>query len=114
VSSSEAPAADSAQLVVDFGHTLTQANLTVSVDGDVVIEAQLAARVKKTLGVAVIQGEFRRTVDVSPGKRRILVTLRYEGKTKTREIDGTFLPGKTRHLDVSLGRIRKNLDLEWK
>ena len=103
-----------AHLLVDFGHTLTEATFTVSVDGDTVIYEEISARVKKTLGVGVVKGEFRKTVDVPPGKHRIRVTLTWDGKTKTDEIDGTFLSGKTRRLDVSLGRIRKNLDLEWK
>ena len=109
-SQSEAPA----RLLVDFGHTLTEAVLTVSVNNDTVIYEEISARVKKTLGVGIVKGEFRKTVDVPPGKHKIRVKLEWDGKTRTDEIDGTFVSGKTRHLDVSLGRIRKNLDLEWK
>ncbi len=103
-----------ARLLVDFGHTLTEARFTVSVNDETVIYEEISARVKKTLGVGIVKGEFQKTVDVPPGKHRIYVKLEWDGKTRTDEIDGTFVSGKTRRLDVSLGRIRKNLDLEWK
>jgi hypothetical protein len=41
------------------------------------------------------------------------VQVAWEGNERTERIAGTFKPGVTRRLFVRLGRLRKNLSVEW-
>src|SRR5262249_48079984 len=83
-------------------------------DEEMVLEEKLAARVsKKALMFNYSKGNLAQTLDVSPGHHTIRAQVTWEDNDKTESIVGTFKAGTTRRLEVRLGRIRKNLSLEW-
>ena len=53
-------------------------------------------------------------LDVKAGLHEVRVEVHWDDNLRRERIVGNFRPGLTRRLDVSLGRIRHNLDLEWK
>jgi len=44
----------------------------------------------------------------------VRVEVRWDDNLRQERIVGSFRPGLTRHLEASLGRIRRDLNLEWK
>jgi len=61
----------------------------------------------------VRKGSFRDVLEVAPGRHTLRVQVSWDGDSKAEAIVGTFKPGATRRLQVRLGRLRKNLSLEW-
>ncbi len=111
----ETPAATSARLLIDFEHPLRIVVLRVWVDADKVIDEKLDSRVtKKVAGIKFRRGGLEEAVDVRPGKHRIRVQAAWDDNLKTEEIVGTFEPGQPRRMEVRIGRLRKNLSVEWK
>jgi hypothetical protein len=53
-------------------------------------------------------------MDVSPGTHEVRVQVKWEDNEKTERISGIFKAGVTKRLEASLGRLRKNLSLDWK
>jgi eukaryotic-like serine/threonine-protein kinase len=106
---------DPGHLAIDFEHPLKSGRLRVWVDEDMVLEEKLAARVsKKALSFNYYnKGVLAQTLDVSPGHHTIRAQVTWEDNDKTESIAGTFKAGATRRLEVRLGRLRKNLSLEW-
>jgi hypothetical protein len=101
-------------LAIDFEHPLKSGRLRVWVDEDMVLEEKLSARVeKKALGFTYAKGGLAQTLDVSPGHHKIRAQVTWEDNDKTESIAGAFKAGATRRLEVRLGRIRKNLTLDW-
>jgi hypothetical protein len=107
----EAPA----ELFVDFEHALKEGYLRIWVDGVPVVETDIEGRVKKKLvGIKWRKGHLEETLAVSPGRHSIQVQVSWDDKQKTETIRGRFESGSRRILEIRLGRIRKNLDLEWR
>jgi len=107
----EAPA----ELFVDFEHALKEGYLRIWVDGVPVVDTDIEGRVKKKLvGLKWRKGHLEQTLAVSPGRHSIQVQVSWKGKQKTETISGRFESGSRRILEIRLGRIRKNLDLEWR
>ncbi len=108
-------AAVSTRLLIDFEHPLRIVVLRVWVDADKVIDEKLDSRVtKKVAGIKFRKGGLEEAVGLSPGKHRIRVQAAWDDNLKTEEIVGTFGPGEPRRLEVRIGRLRKNLSVEWK
>ena len=107
----EAPA----ELFVDFEHSLKEGYLRIWVDGVPVLDTDIEGRVKKKIvGIKWRKGHLEQTFAVSPGRHSIQVQVSWGDKQKTETIRGRFESGSQRILEVRLGRIRKNLDLEWR
>jgi len=53
-------------------------------------------------------------VELSPGKHQIRVQVTWDDNERTEEISGTFKPGDTRRLEIRVGRLRKDLSLDWR
>ena len=107
----EAPA----ELFVDFEHSLKEGYLRIWVDGVPVLDTDIEGRVKKKIvGIKWRKGHFEQTLAVSPGRHSIQVQVSWDDKQKTEIIGARFESGSRRILEVRLGRIRKNLDLEWR
>jgi hypothetical protein len=103
------------RLAVDFEHPFESAVLRIWVDDEPVLDEKLSGHVSKNAMVFKLRkGEFNDVLGVSPGKRQVRVQVQWEDGAKTEQIAGTFKPGVTRRLEVRLGRLRKNLSLEWK
>jgi hypothetical protein len=109
-----APEAGKARLWLDIRHPLTSGRLRVFVDGTKVVDQGIQGR-KATgiLGVAMREGRARRSLDVLPGRRRIVVEVLWDDERRSRTAVGTFKPGGTMRLSARLSRLGKNLALEW-
>jgi len=104
-----------AQLAIDFEHPLRSGTLKVWVDGEALAEEKVGGRItKKVIGLTLRKGTYHDVLEVKPGRHEIQVQVRWEDGERTERIVGTFNPGTTRRLDVTLGRLLKDLTLEWK
>jgi hypothetical protein len=85
------------------------------VDDELQVEERLTGQQRKrALVFKMHEGTFRNELDVEPGLHEIRLEVRWDDNVKTERIVGSFAPGATRHLEASLGRIRRDLSLEWK
>jgi len=105
----------SGRLRIDFDHPLRRGTLRVYVDGELELEERLTGqRRKKALIFKMHEGTFRDELDVQPGLHEIRLEVRWDDNVKTDRLVGNFPSGATRTLEASLGRIRRDLSLEWK
>jgi serine/threonine protein kinase len=101
-------------LEVIFEHSLKSGNLKVWVDDEQVLDEPLESRVtKKVLSLRIRKGSLRQVLDVTPGEHTVRVQL--EGDVNSsRRLRGTFEPGQTKRLTVSVeGILKKDLSLDW-
>jgi hypothetical protein len=104
-----------ARLSIDFEHSLKSGSIRVWVDDDLAIDQELDSRVtRKVLSFTLRKGAVQEELEVSPGRRRVRVQLRWDDNDRTETITGTFRSGALRTLEVRVGRLRKNLSLDWK
>jgi eukaryotic-like serine/threonine-protein kinase len=104
-----------ARLSIDFEHHLKSGTIRVWVDDELVLEQGLDSRVtKKLLSFTFRKGAIQEELEVSPGRRRVRVQLRWDDNDRTETISATFKPGALRTLEVRVGRLRKNLSLDWR
>jgi len=114
-SGNPSPQAAPGLLSMVLEHSLKSGQLTVWVDDEVVLEETLDSRVQReVLGLRWRKGSEKSVLEVAPGSHKIRVQVRWEDGVKTESIVGSFKPGITRHLEAKVGRLRKNLSLEWK
>jgi serine/threonine-protein kinase len=109
-----APAVVPARLLVDFEHPLRTGRLRVWVDEQLLLDEGLSGRVARKLIVKVRQGGLQQELDLPPGRHDIRVQVLWDDNEKTERIFGTFKEGEARRLEVRLGRLRKNLSVDWK
>jgi eukaryotic-like serine/threonine-protein kinase len=103
------------RLRIDFDHPLKTGTLKVWVDDDPVIEEKLGSTIeKKALVFRMRKGNFTDVLEVAPGWHEVRVEVAWEDNRKTEKIMGQFKGGVTRTLEANLGRLRKDLDLEWR
>jgi hypothetical protein len=103
-----------AQLALHVEHPLRSGALRVWVDGELVKDEKVEGRItKRVAGIKLRKGTFDDTVEVKPGRREIKVQVRWEDGERTDRIAGIFKAGATRRLEVTLGRLLKDLTLEW-
>ncbi|HKC12609.1 MAG TPA: serine/threonine-protein kinase [Vicinamibacteria bacterium] len=101
-------------LEVTFEHSLKSGNLKVWVDDEQVLDEPLESRVtKKVLSLRIRKGSLRQVLDVKPGEHTVRVQL--EGEVNSsRRLRGTFEPGQTKRLLVSVeGILKRDLSLDW-
>jgi len=107
--------AQAGRLRIDFDHPLRSGTLRVFVDDDLALEESLAGQKrKKALVFGMHEGSFREDLDVPSGLHEVRLEVRWEDNVRTERIVGNFRSGTTRRLEASLGRIRRDLNLEWK
>jgi len=107
--------ADPGRLRIDFDHPLRSGQLRVFVDDELALEERIRGQQrKKALVFKVHEGTFRDELDVPPGLHEVRVEVRWDDNVKDERIIGNFRSGATRRLEASLGRIRRDLKLEWK
>jgi hypothetical protein len=103
------------RLRINFDHPLKQGTIKVWVDDNQVIDEKLGSTVeKKALVFRMRKGNFTDVLEVTPGWHEVRVEVAWEDNRKTEKIMGQFKGGVTRTLDANLGRLRKDLDLEWR
>lgn len=102
----------SATLKVVCHHDFRSAEITISIDGDVVHTETLTGAVKKWLGVVErAGGTYTRMIPVSSGRHRVEVRLRAPGYDHTRSVEAYFSRGASNTLSVDSGR---DLSLVWR
>jgi len=104
-----------AHLAVDLEHPLRSVTLRIWVDGELAKEEKVAGRItKKVIGLTLRKGVSHDVIEVKPGRHDIQVQVAWDDGERTQRISGTFKPESTRRLDVTLGRLLKDLTLEWR
>ena len=107
--------AQAGRLRIDFDHPLRSGTLRVFVDDEQTLEESLTGeKRKKALVFGLHEGSSQNELEVSPGLHEVRVEVRWDDNVRTERIVGNFRPGVTRRLEASLGRIRRDLSLEWK
>jgi hypothetical protein len=105
---------DSGKLRIDFDHPLRRGMLRVYVDDVLELEERLTGQQKKkALVFRMHEGTFRDELEVEPGLHEVRVEVRWDDNVKVERIVGNFPAGETRRLEAGLGRMRKDLSLEW-
>jgi serine/threonine-protein kinase len=108
----------SAQLAVDFEHSLEAGTLRVWVDDALVVEAELDSQTKKVVGLKFRKGSVERALELRPGTHEVRVQVAWDDNVKTKFIAGHFASGAIRRLSAKLGGgvkgfVKKDLKLEW-
>ena len=103
------------RLRIDFDHPLRSGTLRVFVDDELALEEPLTGQKRtKALVFGLHEGSSRNELEIPPGLHEVRVEVRWDENVRTERIVGNFRPGATRRLEASLGRIRRDLNLEWK
>jgi serine/threonine-protein kinase len=103
------------RLRIDFDYPFRTGTLHVYVDDELALEQDLAGQQrKKALVFKGHSGSFSEDLEVPPGLHEIRVEVRWEDNVKKERVVGRFRSGTTLRLEASLGRIRRDLNLEWK
>jgi predicted Ser/Thr protein kinase len=103
------------RLRIVFDHPLKAGTLKVWVDDEMVIEEKLGSIIeKKALVFRMRKGNFTDVLEVTPGWHQVTIEVAWDDNKKTEKIMGQFRGGITRTLDVNLGRLRRDLDVEWR
>jgi serine/threonine protein kinase len=104
-----------AALAIDFEYPLEDGRLLVWIDGKLGLDQDLAGRLSKSVvGIKIHKGSLERTLGVRPGRHEVRVRVAWDDNVKEETLATTFRGGSTQKLEIRLGRIRKNLSLEWK
>jgi len=100
--------------VVDFEHPLESGILRLWLDGEeLLVESVKGAITKNLVLFQLAGGVLTEVLDVSSGRHRFRVEVRWNDQRRTQEIAGRFQPGETYRLEIRLGRLRKDLSLRW-
>jgi hypothetical protein len=113
-SRSPARATNPTRLLVDFEHPLRAGRLQLWLDERLLVDRPVAGQESRKLLVTVRSGSLREEVEVPAGRHDIRVQVSWDGNQKTERIFGTLKEGETRRLEVRLGRVRKNLSVDWR
>ena len=95
-------------------HPFENGRLITWIDGVLVYEMKLQAPVsKKVVGVKVREGRAEKLLDLEPGRHevRVEVTWEQDRRVSTKVVD--VASGSTGLLEVRVGRMSKDLKLEW-
>jgi hypothetical protein len=102
------------QLAIHMEHHLKSGRVRVFLDGKLVLQDDLDARVsRKILFFSLRKGLVQEVLKVSPGRHELRVEVKWDDSAEAKRITGTFKPGVTRHLEIGVSRIGGNLSLEW-
>ena len=113
--SPQPPPAPSASLALDFEYPLENGRLSVWVDGQLAVVQDLEGRPgKKLVAFKIHEGSLEKTLEVQPGRRKVRVRVAWDDNVREGALTASFRAGSTRRMEIRLGRIRKNLSLEWK
>ena len=109
------PPEPTGRLRIDFDHPLERGTLRIFVDDELALEERLTGqRRKKALVFRLHEGTFREELEIKPGLHEVRVEVLWDDNLRRERIVGNFRPGLTRKLEASLGRIRRDLNLEWR
>jgi hypothetical protein len=104
-----------ARIDVDFDHSLKAGTLRIFVDGKVALDEDLESRAERNfVGIKKRKGTVGKTIALHPGRRMVRVEVSWDDNVKEERVAWTFKAGESRRLEIRLGRLRKNLSVEWK
>jgi hypothetical protein len=95
-------------------HPFESGRLIVWIDGVLVYETKLEAPVsKRVVAFKVREGRAEKLLDLEPGRHevRVEVTWEQDRRVSTKVVD--VAPASTGLLEVRVGRMSKDLKLEW-
>ena len=76
---------------------------------------RLAGRVTKNIAwIKLRNGSVEETLQVNPGTHVVRVQVAWEDHSEDESVSGMFDAGMTRRLEILLGRLRKNLSVQWR
>jgi hypothetical protein len=102
----------SATLRLVCRHDFRSADITVSIDGDVLHTSAVTGASRKRFGLLErTEGSYSATLPVSSGRHVVEVRLRAPGYDRARSIQGSFSRGKESTLSVDSAR---DLTLAWR
>jgi serine/threonine protein kinase len=108
-------AVEPAKLGIDFEHPLRRGRLKVFVDDELILDQRLSGQeAKKAVVFTVHEGTFRDELDVAPGLHEVRIEVAWDDNTRVERIVGNFRSGASRKLEASLGRLKRDLKLDWK
>jgi hypothetical protein len=103
-----------ARLAIDFEHPLKVGTLRVWLDDELLLTQTLDAdSTKSVVGLKLRKGGIDYAVEVPPGEHTVRVEVAWDDNRKSEAITAAFPAGGVRRLEARLGRIRKNLSLDW-
>jgi serine/threonine-protein kinase len=103
------------KLRIEFEHPLKETTLRVWVDDGLRVDKKLTGEVeRKAFVLRQTRGTFADVLEVPPGWHDVKIQVAWEDNQKTAHLLGQFRPGATLTLEANLGRLRKDLDLQWK
>ena len=107
--------ASTATLGIDFEYPLKDGRISVWIDGKLSLDQDLAGRPSRNLvGIKVHEGSLEKTLTLRAGRHQVRVRVAWEDNVKEETLAAAFQAGANRRLEIRLGRIRKNLSVEWK
>jgi hypothetical protein len=84
------------------------------IDGVLVLEAKLQAPVaKRIVAIKVRDGRLDRVLDVTPGRHEVRVEVTWDQERRTASKVADVAPNATGLLGIRVGRMSKDLTLEW-
>lgn len=103
-----------ARVVVDFRYPIRTGTLRIWMDDEVVLGEAVRGRVDKDLLVVKFRsGVFTDVMKVEPGRHDFRVEVSWDDEKRSERIPGRLLAGETYRLQIRLGRLKKDLSLEW-
>ena len=95
-------------------HPFENGRLIVWIDGVLAFEAKLRAPVaRKIVGIKVRDGRLEQLVDVGPGPHEVRVEVAWDQERRVATKVADTAAGSTGLLEVRVGRISKDLSLQW-
>jgi hypothetical protein len=102
------------QLVVAFEHPIRAGTLRVWIDGQPALDRKFYGRERRVLALKQWAGTVKETIEVGPGTHAVKVEVVWDDNDRTEVSSAVFKAGIARGLDVSIGRLRKDLALSWR
>jgi hypothetical protein len=104
-----------ARLFIDLEHPLKSGTLRLWLDGDLLLQQALTGRVTQNIaGLKLRKGGMEKLIEVAPGRHEVKVEVAWDDNLKSEAISGSFEAGSTRHLEIRVGGLIKNLSVEWR
>ncbi len=95
-------------------HPFENGRLVVWIDGVLVYETKLrASESRKIVAIKVREGRLEQLLDVTPGRHEVRVEVSWEDQSRVGTQIVDVAPGATGLLEVRVGRLTKDLTLEW-
>ena len=109
-----APTVPRARLAIDFEHPLKSGTIRVWLGTTLIVDEALDGRVTRRLvAFKVRKGTFQEVVEVSPGRYTVTVEVKWDETRRLERISGNLRVGSPTHLKIRIGRLRKDLSVDW-